>query len=272
MNSNVVNLYIIGYPKSGNTWMARLISDCLDAEMIGGDNPIDNADREIVRNSRYKVCKSHYSKNSKPKYLDENSKIIYMVRDFRDVLVSGFFHLNKFHDDNKYVIDNPLNCKWHWLYRLKFNYVTRTMLNKWRGTIYVMFVQKILSLKNILQGKKNESSLAIGNWSEHVKYWAAFPGVIVIKYEDLNEDTYHTITKAFYSLGIKYSTSQVKEAIERQSFTTRKKEFKGMGDRLNTAFMRKGKVGDWKRFLDKKLINRIREAHGDVMQRFGYKI
>ena len=55
------------------------------------DNPIDQADNKHNRTGEFVIYKSHYPEQCKPDYITGSSKIVYVVRDFRDVLVSGFF-------------------------------------------------------------------------------------------------------------------------------------------------------------------------------------
>ena len=43
-------------------------------------------------------------------------------------------------------------------------------------------------LRYFIPGKSNYRD-EIGGWSEHVSYWSQVSGVIVVRYEDLLEDT-----------------------------------------------------------------------------------
>lgn len=269
-------VFVIGYPKSGNTWLARLCADALDSPMVGGDNPIDQADRKQTYTGEFVIYKSHYSEQSKPDYITGSSKIVYIVRDFRDVLVSGFFHDHRRTSEDKYTIENPLNIYTRSFHRYYFGRQIKRMINRWQGkeiTVLKNKIEKSISIvKYFVFGEKRPIALSVGNWSDHVNYWTRFPNVCVIKYEDLLADTHTTIRNAFSKVGIDCSARRLVEAIERQAFNSRKKEFEEKGDPINYKFMRKGVAGDWKRFLDKKMIQRIKKEHGATMIRLGYKI
>jgi hypothetical protein len=77
--------------KSANTWLAGLISDALDCPMVGGDNPKNRAGQKENYTENHIVYKSHYSDQSESDYISKSSRIFYIVRELRDVLVSVFF-------------------------------------------------------------------------------------------------------------------------------------------------------------------------------------
>lgn len=274
--SNREPIFVIGYPKSGNTWFARLLADALDSPMVGGKNPIDIADIGLnhSHSGGYIIHKLHHSERSRPAYIREGSKVFYIVRDVRDVLVSGFFHFHRNAGEDKYTLKASCVAS-HLFYRYYFFWETSRMIKKWQGTEIDMFKHKIKRLLGALyhfENEKNANGLHIGNWSEHVNYWIEFPNACVVRYEDLLADTYTTLKNLFGKTGIRCSEQHLIEVIKRQSFKVRKKEFQKKGDQINTKFMRKGVAGDWKRFLDEKLIQRIKKAHGPTMNRLGYEI
>lgn len=90
------DVFIVGYPKSGNTWFQNLASG-----VVFGVNPLFAPDplvQELVPDVHYKryyrrywdpmFFKSHHM--PQPDY----ARVVYLVRDGRDALVS-FFHYNK---------------------------------------------------------------------------------------------------------------------------------------------------------------------------------
>ncbi len=116
-------------------------------------------------------------------------------------------------------------------------------------------------------------SSEVGTWSSHVNFWTkGHPNVTVIRYEDLLKETYSALAKSLSDLDIPYSSERVKEAIEQQRFTKRKKLFIEQADVLNASHLRKGVSGDWERFLDKHMLRLIKLRHGSTMNKFGYKI
>lgn len=159
-------IFVIGYPKSGNTCFARLTADALDSLIVGGKNPIDLADTGPNHIGRYIIHKLHHSERSRPAYIREGSKVFYIVRDFRDVLVSGFFHFHRNAGEDKYTLKASCVAS-HLFHRYYFFWETSRMIKKWQGTEIDMFKHKIKRLLGhfiILKMKKmpTVSILAIG--------------------------------------------------------------------------------------------------------------
>lgn len=89
------NIVVCGYPKSGNTWLARLLAEAIDCPSAGyfllphwDEIAIEGTDRV----STYKIWKTH----SGPEIIDskaiEIGKVIYIVRNVLDVVVSATYY------------------------------------------------------------------------------------------------------------------------------------------------------------------------------------
>ena len=87
---------ICGYPKSGNTWLTRLTAEIIGCPVAGfwcapanNDIAIEGGERE----SEYECYKAHHSIEFMSKTLSHYSngteKLIYVIRDPRDVIISG---------------------------------------------------------------------------------------------------------------------------------------------------------------------------------------
>lgn len=96
------DVFIVGYPKSGNTWMQYIISS-----IYYGIDPVfltDKMVQELVPDIHYKT---HYKRFGETAFFKSHSlpmpeykKVIYMVRDVRDVMVSYFHFLKIQMQDN----------------------------------------------------------------------------------------------------------------------------------------------------------------------------
>ena len=90
-----MNIHTIGYPRSGNTWIGKLLTDALGGLWKSRiDNPsisvfdITQRDQRFI-NSEIIVTKNHYIE------LPENEKVVLIYRDPRDVAVSAWFYREK---------------------------------------------------------------------------------------------------------------------------------------------------------------------------------
>jgi Sulfotransferase domain len=96
------DIFIAGYPKSGNTWMQNLVAGVaynLDPEHLS-DSQILNLVPDVH------ACR-HYQRRQTPMYFKthhlprpEYRRVIYLLRDGRDVMVSYYHHLRALNGDD----------------------------------------------------------------------------------------------------------------------------------------------------------------------------
>jgi len=258
MNSSKEPIFVIGYPKSGNTWLTRIIADLTDSPILASNSAVDQADKKEVYTGEFVIKKQHYSKHSKPIYITTSNKIFYVIRDFRDVLISGFFYNNRLVKENWVKLDSRDR---YLFLRLYFKHQIKRMIKSWVGNELTHFWR-------FLKGRKTQ----VMNWSDHVNYWSSFPNAVVVRYEDMLSDCKQTIKVSLKKVGIEYNGGNFDQVIERQSFHHRKLQFELEKNEDNIRFLRKGMSGDWKHFLDEELLLLINREHGETMKRFGYDI
>jgi len=253
-------IYVIGFPKSGNTWLARMLAE-MTRSNIAVSTPMDvvnAADNSSERNGRYVIHKEHVVKDVDGVL---QSKVIYIVRDVRDVLVSWFFHCNRWIRPES-IIGNAL-CKRY------LNHEVKKSINILRSSIEAEFIAEMrYRLRLLLRGKSDR--MIIGGWSEHVHFWTCEPSVVVVKYEDLLKDTEGELRRIAISLGLAIDFGQIPRVVFNQSFKKKKIDFQNKGDDKNSRFLRSGKAGSWKDFLDISTVKKIECKHADIMNKFGY--
>ena len=84
-------ILVVGYPKSGNTWLTRLVADLLMCPVKGFfEKPqhLDLAIEGLNRESEFIVYKAHQTFEQVDKKVKKKN-IIYIVRDVRDIAISG---------------------------------------------------------------------------------------------------------------------------------------------------------------------------------------
>jgi hypothetical protein len=250
-------LFVIGFPKSGNTWLARMLAEVTDSNM-NPRNPIDAADFSPARSGRYLIYKEHAVED-----IDSMSsnKTVYIVRDVRDVLVSGFFHNNRW--------CNGGDIRRIRLFRWYFNHEIRKLNKMWRGNLWAEFVYRVKNTIKSVCGK-NKTRARIGSWSSHVTFWATIPGMVVVRYEDLLNNPEFEMNRILRELQINVSDEVIHETVSNQSFAKKRSDFVNSGDTKNLKFMRKGVANGWKNLFSPAIAREIEKAHSPVMNQYGY--
>ena len=273
--------WIASYPKSGNTWMKLFlksyfnssdtsfsinskIDDLFSVEtfpvskkfkMLNIDykNFADiaknwvNMQSLINLNNKTNYIKTHNAMCSINNYDFTNNKntlgAIYIVRDPRDIAVSYSAFLGLKLDDTIDFLLSP-SC--------------------YEEDVF----EEIRYKKSVM-----------GNWAYHYNSWKNYNSreVIIIKYEDMLGNPDKTFLKVLSFLNkidnIKIDKKKMDEAINQTSFKNLQKlEIKEGFDEnpSNKSFFRKGKIGEWKKILNKNQQKRIEKEFKNEMKELGY--
>lgn len=121
----------------------------------------------------------------------------------------------------------------------------------------------------------------IGSWKFNFLSWRdEIPTIprILLRYEDLLEDTYNVFYKLIYFLSkilkFQIDQDQIKFSIENSNFDILRKNEKKNGFaenyKKNNFFFRKGRAHQWKNILKSDQIKKIENAFGDEMEFLDY--
>jgi hypothetical protein len=240
------DVFLTSYPRSGNTWTRFLIGNLIHADeevtFLSVERLVPDmykhSDRVLRGLPRPRTVKSHECFD--PRY----RKVIYIVRDPRDVAVSNY----------------------HWELKLrsvKEGYPIEEFVPRWMTPDFWP---------------------RIGSWGDHVGSWLATrqgkEGFLLLRYEDLKEDSERELKRVAEFLGIHASAERVKRAVELSSAENmRKIERKESGKwvattltRQDKPFVRNATSGGWKSVLPEKTVAYIETHWGHLMKDLGYKM
>jgi sulfotransferase family protein len=260
------NIYVVGFPKSGNTWLVRLLARALKAEVkkypMDGITPDIAADinNEILIKSKHKITKTHFTPDDffKTYNIKNIHKIVYIKRDILDVLISSFFYFY-YRGNERYILKKPsLEIIYNPLYTYRYL--------KGRNTLS-RYIKDFC-----IEGHKNH-----GKWKNHINLWSDFLKQnksirsCTTSYESLINDTKIELINILTDLGFKnIDRDTIRKTVIKESFSERKekmllgKKELTFGRDFNIRFLRKGQSNDYKRFLNTRQINYINNFSGKV--------
>ncbi len=241
------DVFLISYFRSGSTWSRFLFGNFIydtDAITFANLNRFvpsiyEAPDRVLRRLPR--IMKSHECFD--PRY----PRIIYIVRDPRDVAVSFYF------------------------YNLK------TLILP-EGYPMDEFVQRFLAANVVRYADR------VGSWQDHALSWLRLrqgsPNFRLVRYEDLLADPARELASVADLLRIKPTAQRLERAITRSSAThmrsLEEKQSKVWGTtkatRKDIPFVREAKSGGWRTKLSLRAVEQIECAWGATMQELGYQL
>jgi Sulfotransferase domain len=240
------DIYLVSYPKSGNTWTRFLLANLVypkknpDFSNINALLPDieEMSKRDLERAQRPRILKSH-------QYFDPRyPKVIYVVRDPRDVVLS------EYHFDIK------------------------------RRAIPDDFPRQEF-VSRFVRGEVNHAN---GTWAENVATWfytrRGDPRFLLVRYEDLQTQAIVEMGKIARFVGISADQERLAFAVK-QSAADRMRELEKKQSllwsstrttRQDKPFVRSAKAGGWKSELPEEGIAEIESAWGGLMREIGYEL
>lgn len=240
----MTTVYVLAYPKSGGTWLCRLLGDVLDSP-VGAVYPPSS--QKAIGTEGQNRPGAYYIRHGHPSLVEDEGgpvvpgihkfayknltteKVIVLLRDPRDIMVSGAHHWG----------------------RSLPEYIECAAMGKWpmtHGGGLVPWVRMWL-----------DSGLAD----------------CITRYEWLWQNTERELQRILGKIDAE-PVKPIHEVVERQSFASRRKWTQQHGDSLNYGkdfqlqFLRKGIVGDWRNHFGPKEVTLCEEHFGELMRELGY--
>jgi Sulfotransferase domain len=246
------DVYLVSYPRSGNTWTRFLMANLLDPEHPATFADIEsrvaeiyfNYDHVMRRLPRPRLLKSHEA------FIPRYPRVIYIVRDPRDVAVSFYHH----------------NVKWR---NIPEDYPIDDFIPGFIAAQYDPWS---------------------GSWGDNVKSWISMrqgsSSFLLLRYEDLKQDTQRELLRVGDFLReagfprIETSPEKLAQAIERSSperMRALEKEqtrqhVQLKRTRQDKPFIRTATSGGWRSALSEASVALIEGAWGDLMESMGYPL
>jgi sulfotransferase family protein len=245
---------VVGYPKSGNTWLTRLTAELLGAPVKGFWKEPHNDEVAVegqARVSDVEVFKGHHSYGAMRREFDLTD-VVYIVRDVRDVAISGA---------NFFSFKPP---SWFG----KVTHGTRRLVASARKET-LDAILKCRMILTLADGNREVSPWCANAWDEHI-YAYLDAGACVIRYEDLLGAPERECRRLLAHFGVERSAAHIQHAIAAQSFQAAKSRFLADGDAKRAAFLREGRAGAWSSELSLAQRQFCSERFGAMLSRLGY--
>lgn len=246
------DIFLVSYPRSGNTWTRFLLGNLIyqnePVTFLNIESRIPeiyfNRDRALRRLPRPRILKSHEC------FQPDYRRVIYIVRDPRDVAVSYYHHNVK---ARNIPDDYPMDS----------------------------FVPRFMA---------NEFDTKFGSWHDNVLSWTLLrsndPDFLMLRYEDMKEEPARELTKvvSFLERCSFGEVDSTREALERAIELSSPERMRGLEKheasrwvltkhtRSDKPFVRSARSGAWRSHLGPESVAAIESAWGDLMQTLGYPL
>ncbi len=242
------DVFLVGHPKSGNTWLAFALTLIAHPEAHIRDlrtyiPTIHGADERIAYYEH--LLEPRVFRNEWPVFPNLYPKTIYLVRDPRAALLSYYHHYTVLFGGERETADS---------------FVARYVKNK----------------------KIEEFEPDLPAWDTHVAEWLKrkeTQPVLFVKYEDMKRDFQKVFETVTAFIGLRVPPEIVARIANATTFSAMRKNEESYGAESypqkkgeEKRFMRKGDIDSWKQELSYESVALIEHAYGPLMQKLGYSL
>ncbi len=237
--------FLVSYPRSGNTWARFLLANLMYPKEAVSFSTIEQKIPDVYKNTR-----NHLARLPRPRILKSHeyfdpryNKVIYIVRDPRDVAISYYHYQVKLKFiENDYPMDR---------------YVSRFVAGD--VDLYGSWADNVVSW---LATRQNH------------------PHFLLIRYEDMLINPKQELARMASRIGFQSTPQQLIAAVQLSTAIRMRTLEKQEADqwvttkrsRLDEPFVRLAKSGQWKSGLPKQSVAEIESAWGHLMKTLGYEL
>jgi hypothetical protein len=240
--------FLIAYSKSGNTWTRFLLANLLnpDKQVTFLNIPELIPHFDVMSKRFFREAKRPRVINCHEAFRPHYKRVIYVVRDPRDVVVSLFHFQRK----RRIIADD---------YSLD------------------RFVSRFVAGEALKPAR-------LGSWGDNVASWLLMrdkdPGFLLLRYEDLLAGTETELAKVATFLNIEATPERISHAVVASSAHRMRTLEKIQGNqwhqskdtRQDIPFVRAAKAGGWETVLSDESVREIEGAWSGIMKRLGYPL
>jgi len=279
-------IWIASYPKSGNTWVRSLLSTYLYSD-DGSFNfnllkkiqqfPDKNYFKYFIKDFSdiKKVSDYWIAAQDRINLFNENKTTFFKTHS-----ALCAFDKNLFTNKNNtqaviYVVRDPRN-----VITSISNYYSMSIDESYN---FIINEKKIIS-KTEWGGENFGIATVLGSWALHYNSWKQikFAPILIVKYEDLINDTKNSLIKIINFLNkfmsIKIEDEKILTTVDSCSFDNLAKREKAEGffeaawskNKEKINFFHLGKKNDWRNLLNTEIENKIRTTFDKEMKELNY--
>jgi len=234
------DVYVVSYPKSGNTWMRFLIGNYLTDNKCSFENcHLIVPDIHMNPDRCAEINRPRFIKSHAP-YCTEYPRVVYIVRDGRDVAVSYYHYSLKMGN-----IDSKMNFS---TFMKAFNQGNIGSFGKWGDHV------------SGWTGACVDSKL------------------LVVRYEDMLDDAKRELRRVLSFAGLETDGERIRSAVASSRFENMQRQERRQQDKTpglaksdrSKQFIRKGRKGDWYSYMSKSENNRFVSENMSIMKELKY--
>tara|TARA_A100001015_G_scaffold267818_1_gene318182 strand:+ start:3386 stop:4198 length:813 start_codon:yes stop_codon:yes gene_type:complete len=247
-NSELRNILVAGYPKSGTTWLCRMVSNVMEYKvggLLGNVNIIPDLSDENKFSEKEGICyKTHLDYQSIKKYFNKPCDIVLIYRDPLDVIVSSinYWSFNRYPKMISFLSKVPTGLRWYYKFFETENYKKKQMVEV------------------ISRGSKLSPPVppwCEKNWFDYNHSFLKKRKVIIVSYEDLLNDK-TVLWRISQFLNSTKSESDIDLIYNSNKADALRRKFKKEKDAINLYHIRYASEGEGKVILDDETIRIVK--------------